>query len=91
MNADTIKRLGEIHVMTLSRPDVRNAVDSDTTHALHAAFLAFEDDANARVAVFHGPHGHFCAGWDLQHDARALSPMGPLRLRWPREQGVTDR
>jgi len=70
MNAVTIERLGDIHVVTLSRPDVRNAVDSDTARALHAAFLAFEDDADARVAVFHGAHGHFCAGWDLQHGAR---------------------
>ncbi|MDO9453751.1 MAG: crotonase/enoyl-CoA hydratase family protein, partial [Stagnimonas sp.] len=41
-----------------------------TAHALHAAFLAFEDNAEARVAVFHGAHGHFCAGWDLQYGAR---------------------
>jgi len=38
---------------------VRNAVDGDTARALHAAFLAFEDDANAKVAVFHGAHGYF--------------------------------
>ncbi|MBX3658498.1 MAG: crotonase/enoyl-CoA hydratase family protein [Ramlibacter sp.] len=61
---------GEVTVVTLSRPDVRNAVDSATAHALHAAFVAFEADASARVAVFHGAHGHFCAGWDLQYGAR---------------------
>jgi enoyl-CoA hydratase len=70
MNVVTIERLGAIHIVTLSRPEVRNAVDSNTARALHAAFLAFEDDADARVAVFHGAHGHFCAGWDLQHGAR---------------------
>ena len=70
MNAVNIERLGDIHIVTLARPDVRNAVDSNTARALHAAFLAFEDDADARVAVFHGAHGHFCAGWDLQHGAR---------------------
>ena len=59
-----------IRVVTLDRPEVRNAVDSATARELHAAFLAFEDDAAARVAVFHGAHGHFCAGWDLQHGAR---------------------
>jgi enoyl-CoA hydratase/carnithine racemase len=37
---------------------------------LHAAFLAFDDDPASRVAVFHGAHGHFCAGWDLQAGAR---------------------
>jgi enoyl-CoA hydratase len=64
------ERLGEVWVITLDRPEVRNAVDSATAQALHAAFLAFEDDATARVAVFHGDHGHFCAGWDLQHGAK---------------------
>lgn len=59
-----------VTVVTLQRADVRNAVDPETAQALHAAFLAFEADPNARVAVFHGAHGHFCAGWDLQAGAR---------------------
>jgi enoyl-CoA hydratase len=68
-----IEKRGEVTVVTLSRPDVRNAVDSDTARALHAAFVAFDGDAGARVAVFHGAHGHFCAGWDLQFGARMLA------------------
>ncbi len=70
MSAVVTEKLGEVWVVTLARPEVRNAVDSPTAQALHAAFLAFEDDAEARVAVFHGAHGHFCAGWDLQYGAR---------------------
>ncbi len=64
-----------IWIVTLDRPDVRNAVDTPTAMALHAAFLAFEDDSTARVAVFHGAHGHFCAGWDLQFGA-AMAERG---------------
>jgi len=63
-------RHGAITVVTLNRPDVRNAVDAATARALHAVFLAFDADETARVAVFHGAHGHFCAGWDLQAGAR---------------------
>ena len=59
-----------ITVVTLDRPQVRNAVDRDTALALHAAFLAFEADTDSPVAVFHGAHGHFCAGWDLQAGAQ---------------------
>ncbi|RJP69843.1 MAG: crotonase/enoyl-CoA hydratase family protein [Comamonadaceae bacterium] len=70
MSAVTTDKQGEVWVVTLDRPEVRNAVDSPTAQALHAAFLAFEDDPDARVAVFHGAHGHFCAGWDLQYGAR---------------------
>jgi enoyl-CoA hydratase len=82
MSAVTIEKQSEVWVVTLDRPEVRNAVDSATAQALHAAFLAFEDDADARVAVFHGAHGHFCAGWDLQYGARlaASGETGGLDL-----------
>ena len=59
-----------VALVTLHRPDVRNAVDADTARALHVAFVAFEQDDGADVAVFHGAGGHFCAGWDLQSGAR---------------------
>ena len=62
-----------VTLVTLHRPDVRNAVDEDTARALHAAFVAFEHDEGADVAVFHGAGGHFCAGWDLQSGARMLA------------------
>ena len=67
-----VDRIGEVTVVTLARPDVRNAVDSAHAHALYEAFLAFDADAGAKVAVFHGAHGHFCAGWDLQSGAKLL-------------------
>jgi enoyl-CoA hydratase len=67
---------GSVTIVTLDRPDVRNAVDFDTARRLHAAFLEFEADANARVAVFHGANGHFCAGWDLQFGARMAQQAG---------------
>ena len=76
-----------ITVVTLNRPDVRNAVDADTARALHAAFLAFDDDPASHVAVFHGANGHFCAGWDLQSGARlhAQGVRGDAltHLQWP--------
>lgn len=80
MTTVTTELLDGICLITLDRPDVRNAVDADTARALHAAFLAFEDNAQAKVAVFHGAHGHFCAGWDLQHGARlaAQGDASPL-------------
>ncbi len=70
------ERAGPVFIVTLDRPSVRNAVDSDTARALYAAFLAFEQDDAARVAVFHGAHGHFCAGWDLQAGARMAREQG---------------
>lgn len=66
----TTELLEDIFLVTLDRPDVRNAVDADTARALHAAFFTFEDGPQAKVVVFDGAHDHFCAGWDLQHGAR---------------------
>jgi enoyl-CoA hydratase len=65
-----VEKLDHVTLVTLDRPEVRNAVDARTARALYEAFLAFEADDAARVAVFHGAHGHFCAGWDLQYGAR---------------------
>jgi len=64
------RRHGAVTLVTLCRPNVRNAVDAPTALALYQAFLAFDADSDAKVAVFHGDHGHFCAGWDLQAAAR---------------------
>ena len=70
------EKAGPVTVVTLDRPDVRNAVDADTARALYAAFVAFDADEGARVAVFHGANGHFCAGWDLQAAARMAAQEG---------------
>jgi enoyl-CoA hydratase len=71
-----VEHLGAVTVVTLQRPEVRNAVDSDTARRLHEAFVAFDDDPQALVAVFHGANGHFCAGWDLQFGARMARQPG---------------
>ena len=78
MNTSTVhlEKQGAVTLVTLDRPEVRNAVDSDTARRLYDAFVAFDEDADARVAVFHGANGHFCAGWDLQFGARMAAEPG---------------
>ena len=61
-----VEKSGPVTTVLLSRPDVRNAVNRPTAEALADAFLEFERDANASVAVFVGDHGTFCAGADLK-------------------------
>ena len=79
---------GPVTVVTIDRPEVRNAVDSATAAALRQAFEDFEADSDARVAVLTGAGGHFCAGADLKAmaagDRRPVpddgpGPMGPTR------------
>ena len=71
-----VETQGGVTLVTLRRPGVRNAVDAGTAHALHAAFVAFEQDDSAHVAVFQGAGGHVCAGWALQAAARVLPDGG---------------
>lgn len=61
-----IQKDGFITVVTLSRPEVRNAVDRRTSQELADAFRAFEADCEARVAVLTGDQGQFCSGADLK-------------------------
>ncbi|TWO72177.1 crotonase/enoyl-CoA hydratase family protein [Caenimonas sedimenti] len=75
-HAVRIEKLGTVTVVTLDRPQVRNAVDSATARQLYDAFVAFDADEEARVAVFHGANGHFCAGWDLQFGAAMAQQQG---------------
>jgi enoyl-CoA hydratase len=53
----------------MERPNARNAVDPATADALVAEFEAFNRDPQAKVAVFFGANGTFCAGWDLKYGA----------------------
>src|SRR5438105_4090738 len=55
-----------ITVITIDRPEVRNAIDRLTAQALRAALLDFDGDAGAAVAVLTGAGGVFCAGFDLK-------------------------
>jgi enoyl-CoA hydratase len=66
--AETIRiaRDGAVTVITINRPEARNAVDRPTADALAAAFLDFERDDKALVAVLAGESGTFCAGADLK-------------------------
>ena len=97
MSAVLVERDGVVWTITISRPEVRNAVDGPTAHALAAAFRAFGADEQACVAVLTGADGQFCAGADLKAvaggfgdgsranllapDMNADGPMGPTRLR----------
>ena len=60
------ERQGDVVIVTLNRPNVRNAVNPTTARILAERFVAFDKDESAKVAVFTGSHGTFCAGADLK-------------------------
>ena len=81
---------GPLAIVTIDRPDVRNAVDRETAKALAAAFRTFEEDETLAVAILTGANGTFCAGADLKAvatgggnrtAAEGDGPMGPSRMR----------
>jgi len=89
----TVEKQGPVTTVVLSRPEVRNAVDHATAEELAQAFRDFDADDDARVGVFYGDNGTFCAGYDLKSlaaggDRAGLTdvthpdrgPMGPSRF-----------
>ena len=80
---------GAVAVVSIHRPERRNAVDAVTAQALADAFRRFDADDGAHVAVLHGEGGTFCAGADLKAisegrgnriEAGGDGPMGPTRM-----------
>lgn len=53
-------------MLTLNRPEVRNAIDTETAWAISDALDAFEADNELIAAVLTGTGGTFCAGMDLK-------------------------
>jgi len=93
-DAVLVERDGPVTIVSINRPHCRNAVDGATARKLYDAFLAFDADHDASVAVFTGTGGFFCAGADLKAVAvgdinkrreigghNTIAPMGPSRLR----------
>ena len=86
-----VEQQGSVTVVTIDRPEVRNAVDRPTATALADAFRGFSDDDSQNVAVLTGADLTFCSGADLKaladepERANQLSqdgdgPMGPSRM-----------
>ena len=75
-------------VVTIDRPEVRNAVDRPTAAALADAFRRFDADDALAVAVLTGAGGTFCAGADLKARRRRAAATASTRRtatgRWAR-------
>src|SRR5512132_440299 len=85
----TYERRGAAAVITLDRPERRNAVDPNTADQLLEAYRSFEDDDEARIMILTGAGDEaFCAGADLKSVAAAMSDEGVAK-EWlkPRPDG----
>jgi enoyl-CoA hydratase len=89
MSSVLFETRGAVAVVTIDRPERRNAVDGATAEELAAAFRRFDADEELAVAVLTGAGGCFCAGADLKAVSEGRgnrireegdAPMGPTRM-----------
>src|ERR1700730_12034725 len=87
-----VEHSGPVTTGIHSRPEARNAMDPESADALVKAFLAFNSDAEASVAVLFGVGGAFCAGWDLKYGAALQGRSRRLdELDFPQDGGAPPR
>ena len=73
------ERRGAAALVTIDRPERRNAVDAETAALLRECLTRFEEDDGARVLVLNGAGEAFCAGADLKAmDLDIDHPDGPM-------------
>ena len=71
------ERRGASAVVTISRPECRNAVDGPTADLLEAAYERWLADDDAKVLVLTGAGSEaFCAGADLKNIASLAGRIG---------------
>lgn len=73
------ERRGRILVITINRPDARNAANKAVAEGLAAACDELDDTPELSVAVLTGADGNFCAGMDLKAFAAGDLPYIPGR------------
>ena len=61
-----VAREGAILIVTINRPDRRNAIDRETSLALAEAMDRLDADPDLSLAILTGAGEHFCAGMDLK-------------------------
>src|SRR5271167_3532498 len=61
---------GAVRVLTMNRPESRNALNTDLISALHTALIHADRDGSVRAVVLTGADPAFCAGLDLKQVQR---------------------
>lgn len=70
---------GPVLVMTINRPQARNAMDFETASAIAAALDDFDARKDLSVAILTGAGGTFCSGMDLKGFLEGKRPVVPGR------------
>lgn len=73
------KKSGRVAVITLNRPEARNAVSGELAQALEGAIDKLEADDDVWVGILAGNGPVFCAGADLKAVASGKANLGTSR------------
>jgi enoyl-CoA hydratase len=73
------ERRGAVAIVTMNRPEYRNAQNSAMTYALDDAFSALAADETVKVIVLAGEGDHFSAGHDIGTPGRDVDVSFPRR------------
>jgi enoyl-CoA hydratase/carnithine racemase len=81
---------GPVAVLTLNRPQARNALDDTTREALRAELESLNTDQDVRVIILTGAGSAFCAGGDVKGMRQRLEqPPGQVAVNGWRRQHRT--
>ena len=75
----TYETLGRVAILTLDRPEARNAINQEMADAIEAAIDRFEEDDGVWIAVLAGNGPAFCAGADLKAVASGAAGLSTER------------
>lgn len=77
-----VENRGRVRIFTIDRPQVKNALDIETSRVLAQCFVEFRDDPEVWVAIITGGgEESFCAGGDLKKAGNYYSSMTPTERR----------
>ena len=87
----SIEKNGSVWTVIHDRPEARNAMDPASADALTEAFLAFDADDSASVAVFYGAGGAFLRRLGSQISLDAQCRTSARRARHPDNGAARQR
>jgi crotonobetainyl-CoA hydratase len=81
--AALVERKGNVLLITINRPEARNAVNAAVSTAVGEALVEADNDPEVRVIVLTGAGDKsFCAGADLKAISRGENVLAPGKEHW---------
>ena len=86
----TVERDGHVVILTMNRPEARNALSPDMLVGLADGYTYVDETPEIRCAILTGAGGHFSSGADLKAMGRRRR-ASTCATAWPRRRTCTGR